>query len=560
MLTIKILDVSDQPLNWDAADALAAGWTTEQALQWAKEHAKILTSHDIEKARLEEEKRLMEEKKTPQENTPDSAPQLTVAAEQKPTVVQVAEPQGNVIPIRDIQTKEWLPETFSHFALATAWGSNGGEDWRYTHKWGKWFHWDGSKWAEDETNHVTYSCKRQLIEASNWQEAQILSAGQRRSLCSLKTMKEVVAVAGFDPRHAVPVAMWDANKYMLGTPAGVVDLNTGNILAASKEQHITKNTAVAPAMDTTEEDCQHWIKTLQRATGGGDDMLDYLQRWCYYILTGETKHECFAIVWGPGGSGKSTFVRVLSEIMCDYARSTGMETFTETKNQDHATEIANLAGARLVTATEPGEGSRWNESRIKHLTGRDKVSARYMRQDFFEFEFQGKILIASNFKPQLRSVGEEMRRRIHLIAFPHSIPENERIPDMPDLLRAEYPAILAWMIRGGDSWRLNGMKRPEAIMQSVEEYLQAEDTLGSWLDECCVIGDDNRIQSSEAYKSYAAYVDSHGEGIISQKRFVQRLEDRGFGKSRSGGVRYVTGLQLSKEPQQSYMDKYDDKW
>ena len=558
MLTIKILDVSDQPLNWDAADALADGWTTDQALQWAKEHAKLLTSSDIEKARLEEEKRLMEEKKTPQEDGP--APQLTVIVDNKPRIDNVEYIEENLKRKRALKIEEWLPEKLSPFAIASAWWDNGGSEWRYTARFGRWYGWNGSKWEEDETQAVSYHCKRHLTEASNWPDANELSKGARRALCSLDMIKKVLGCAAFEPRHVVKHQTWDDNKFMLGTPTGVVDLTTGEMVASSKDQYITKNTTTEPNLSASEEDCPNWINVLNKATGGGEDMLDYLQRWCYYILTGDTSYECFMMCWGPGGSGKSTFVRVLYEIMNDYARSTGMETFTETKNQDHATEIAALAGARLVTAVEPGEGCRWNESRIKHLTGGDPIAARFMRQDYFEFVPQFKIIIATNFRPQLRSVGEEMRRRIHIIGFPHSIPEDQRIPDLKERLRAEYPAILAWMIRGGDSWRLNGMKRPEAIMQSVEEYLQAEDTLGSWLDECCVIGDDNRIQSSEAYKSYAAYVDSHGEGIISQKRFVQRLEDRGFGKSRSGGVRYVTGLQLSKEPQQSYMDKYDEKW
>ena len=557
MLTIKILDVSDQPLNWDAADALAEGWTTGQALQWAKEHAKILTSRDIEKARLEEEKRLMEEKKTPQENTPDSAPQLTVASEQKPVLVSVpSEPQGNVIPMRAIEVREWMPPEFSEVDLALAWSADN-PDWRYVNEWDKWYQWDGSRWAEDKKNSVTNIAQRKMIEAANWANAQNLTIGQKRSLCSKKTISNVVALAGSIPKHATSTDAFDADPFILGTPDGVIDLREGKIIEASRDHLITKLTAVSPQRGPM----PNWDKVLDRCTMGDPDMRTYYQRWAGYMLTGDCREEAFLFVHGQGNSGKSKFVDCLGDLLGDYCATAKIETLMESKVERHTEEIACLAGARMVRTSEPEEGSRWNEALLKLLTGRDTVSARRLYEKQFTFRPQFKLVISGNFKPALKSTGEEIRRRMHFVEFPDPVPVEERIQNLPELLRAEWPAILQWAIDGCLEWQRCGLGKPDAVEEATKEYLSDEDTLGRWIEECCNNVTDARTLSGEAYKSYAAYVQSHGEGVTSQKRFVQRLEARGFGRIKSGGARYITGLLLGKEPQQtSYMDKYDDKF
>jgi putative DNA primase/helicase len=159
------------------------------------------------------------------------------------------------------------------------------------------------------------------------------------------------------------------------------------------------------------------VATRSRNQRRCDDARQYLQRLCGYVLTGETREECFAFVYGPAQTGKSTFIRVLSEILGDYHCKASMETFTESRHERHAEELAVLVGARLVTAVETEEGKRWNESRIKALTGRDRIRARFMRENSFEFDPQFKLIIAGNHAPHLRNVDEAMRRRLHIIPF-----------------------------------------------------------------------------------------------------------------------------------------------
>ena len=284
-----------------------------------------------------------------------------------------------------------------------------------------------------------------------------------------------------------------------------------------------------------------WDRVLQRPAGG--QLAQFLKLWCGYLLTGDTREERFLFIHGPGGGGKSKFLLAISEILGDYRRTAPMDAFTVRAHHEHSEEIARLAGARLVIATETDEGSRWNEARIKQMTGRDLIAARFMRQGSFEFPPQFKLVFVGNHRPALRSVGEEMRRRIDLVDWGGTIPEADRILDLPDKLRAEYPAILAWTVEGCLEWQQQGLGKPAAVSASVSDYLRGEDTLGGWLEERCNIRQDARTLSGAAYRSFKSWADAAGEYVPSQKRFTQRLRDRGYEAVKSG-ERYFVGFTL----------------
>ena len=189
-------------------------------------------------------------------------------------------------------------------------------------------------------------------------------------------------------------------------------------------------------------------------------LIDYLQRVCGYCLTGSTREQCLFFLYGPGGNGKTTFVETVSGIMGDYARTAAVDTFSASNGHDrHPTELANLQGARLVVATETAEGRHWDETRIKTLTGGDMISARFMRQDFFSYRPVLKLMVSGNHKPELKGVDEAWRRRMQIIPFIAEIPASRRIRGYGELLREEWPAILAWMIEGARYWLRDGRGR-----------------------------------------------------------------------------------------------------
>ena len=221
-----------------------------------------------------------------------------------------------------------------------------------------------------------------------------------------------------------------------------------------------------------------------------------------------------------------------------------MQTFTATKSDSHPTDLAGLVGARLVTAVETEEGKGWAEAKIKQLTGGDKISARFMRQDFFEFTPVFKLIIAGNHKPSLQSVDEAIQRRFHLIPFLVTIPKDERDDTLAEKLKAEWPGILAWMIDGCLAWQREGLNPPPAVLSATTAYFDAEDVLGAWLVEACFREPDAWEKSTELFGSYKDWAERAGEPHIPLKQFSQKLEARGFRKQHRNTGNGFSGLRV----------------
>ena len=274
--------------------------------------------------------------------------------------------------------------------------------------------------------------------------------------------------------------LWDPDHYLLGTPDGTVDLRTGKMRAPSPDDFITKITETTPADSA---DCPMWLKFLREATAKDDELITYLQRFCGYLLTGDTREHALLFVYGPGGNGKTVFLNTVSAILGDYAQVAAMETFTSSPTDRHPTDLAMLRGARLVCATETEEGRAWAESRIKQLTGGDPISARFMRQDFFTYTPTFKLVFIGNHKPALRNVDDAARRRFNIVPFIHKPPTPDQ--QLEHKLCAEWPAILRWMIDGCLAWQRDGLVRPKIVIEATEEYFTEQDIIRLWVEECC---------------------------------------------------------------------------
>lgn len=431
-----------------------------------------------------------------------------------------------------------LPPSYSQIALAADWTSTVGEDWRYTAAWNAWFHWDKARWRIDEKRRVNHEAKKRVVYSCSIATESELPDSHRRSICSREFINAMLSLASSDPYHAMGPKEWDADTYLLGTPGGTVDLRTGIMYPARRADNITRRTRVAPE----EGDTPVFDMAINRATEGNEDLLRHYQKWFGYLLTGDTKEEAFLFIYGPGGSGKSKIINAIKEILGDYAATADMDAFIDHKNPQHTENLARLQNVRMVCATETEEGSRWNESLIKKLTGRETITARFMAKNSFEYEPKFKIIFNGNHKPGLKSVGFEMQRRIHLMQFPASIPKEEQILDLPQQLQAEYPAILHKMIGWCLRWQKEGLRKPKAVEASTQEYLDSEDTLGKWIDARCDIDDHSKMPVTQAYRGYKIFTEAAGEYVVSQKRFTSQLEGKGYFLSSEDGVPCICGL------------------
>jgi putative DNA primase/helicase len=323
-----------------------------------------------------------------------------------------------------------------------------------------------------------------------------------------------------------------------------INLCTGEQYEPCPTDYLTKIAPVAPGGD-----CPLWRTFLERITDGDDGLQAYLARVCGYWLTGHTREHTLFFLYGTGANGKSVFIETIQGLMGDYATTAPVETFMATRGERHPTELAALRGARLVVAPETESGRHWNESRIKQLTGGDTIAARYMRQDFFEFKPTFKLCIVGNHKPSFRTVDEALRRRIHLIPFTVTIPNNERDLNLIEKLKAEWPGILSWAIEGGLKWRRGGLNPPEAVRAATNEYLEAEDSFSAWLNDCTQPCNDWGFEKSgNLFASWKEWAERAGEKSGSQKRFADTLQGRGYPKKKgTGGVRGFEGIRLKMQ-------------
>jgi putative DNA primase/helicase len=270
-----------------------------------------------------------------------------------------------------------------------------------------------------------------------------------------------------------------------------------------------------------------WTGFLMDATGGDEDMLGFLQILVGYVLTGQTVEHVLAFLFGPGGNGKSVFLNVLTRLMGDYAVTAPMDAFAAAQGERHSTELAMLAGARLVTASETQEGRAWDEARIKAVSGGDPITARFMRQDNFTFKPRFKLLISGNFQPVLRNVDPAMRRRLLMLPFTRTPARPD--PDLEQKIWGEAPAIMAWAIRGCLAWQDEGLPRPEAVTLATDTYFTDQDGFGEWLEASTEIGGAGSFAAAaDLFASWKGFCEAAGERPGTAKTLGAKLRRRGL--------------------------------
>lgn len=538
--TVRQLDTSDKAKGWDLADAVADGWTNQDLVDWAKERISPLTSREIEERHAKEKKTV--QKIPRQDDMPPSATLIEGVSFEIPTADE-AQP-ANVVPIKKhTGVKESSTEindptqTFTHLNLANIWIESD-PDWLYCHTRRKWLQWDGSRWKLDLTESAVWTMQNQMKSAASWMEALSLSVKDRRALGSIPMANSVLASARTNPKVRRNEPDFDKNHWILGTPGGTVDLRTGELREADRSDLISKQTSVTPEKG----EHPYWDMVINRCTNGDPEMKRYYQKWCGYSLTGDASVEGFLVVRGPQGSGKSKLLNTMREIMGEYAISFQIQVLLEQKYGVAGHDIAMFSGARLAVTTEPTSGHRWNEGFVKALTGRDRQQACRKYENPFEFDPIAKIWISANEPPQLTNA-DGMERRLHLCEFPPSIPDDEKIENLPDLLRKEYPAILAWCIEGCLMWQAEGLQRPGTVKDNVAAYVENHDVIADWIGECLIPCDD-RIKQTDLYKSYSDYAKGLGQGALGNVRLAPELVKRGYKQGKSNGIRYWYGFRL----------------
>lgn len=441
------------------------------------------------------------------------------------------------------------PVEYSDSALASRLARLHVSDIRYVAGGLGWIAWDGVKWGRDVAKrHMAFTrsvCSKASAEAL--QKVTPATKGERVAsrVASWPVMRNVAQIAETDPMMQVTTEQLDRDIYILNCKNGIVDLRTGELHPHDRSKLCTKVTAVEVDFD---RGCPQWHAFLNEACNGDMELKAYLQRLAGYSATGSVKEHVLAFAHGSGGNGKGTFLGAVGAILGDYAAVASADVFLASNNQRHPTELAALMGARLVHAQEIDPSRKWDEAKVKSLTGGDKISARFMRQDLFTFDPQFTLVIAGNTKPEITNVDDAMRRRMHLIPF-ETKPVRKDV-DLPDKLKEEYPAILAWVVEGAKLWLAEGLNPPEVVVRATQEYLEGEDALGRWIEERCVVNPNSEMGTTDAFNDFRDWARQSNEAKgkdWSQRKFNAEMRFHGFEAARDRATRtkkVFRGLEL----------------
>ncbi|MCO4346569.1 phage/plasmid primase, P4 family [Staphylococcus agnetis] len=424
---------------------------------------------------------------------------------------------------------------------------------RYNYTANSWYYYDGKRWKKDDSgkmktlvDKVVASLKDEKISAEHYEgykEEEIKKFRTRHWKDSRNHSKKENMMK--ECQHLLPIHHhnFDTDFSLFNTQNGYIDLNTGTLHDHEKNKFFTK---MSNTEYTDKSDCPIWINFLNDIFLGREELVKYIQRAIGYSLSGYTTEQVLFVLFGNGRNGKSVFLEIMSEVFGEYATNIRPQAIMAGKNNSDASpEIAKLDGARFVTTTEPNEGDRFDEGLLKQLTGGDKVSARRLYENEFEFTPQLKLWMATNHKPYVRGTDEGIWRRFVIIPFEKQIPLHEVDRELPQKLKEELPAIIKWCVDGYLEWQRIGLSEPEIVKEQRDEYRAEMDSTELFIRDVCETGETKFIRTSQLFKAYDTWARDNHQYRMSNKKFRTEMEKKFTVKKSS--YEYYQGIQIEDD-------------
>jgi putative DNA primase/helicase len=427
--------------------------------------------------------------------------------------------------------------------MARALVAHHGHELRYCPQRGMWLRWDGCRWKWDEAEHhreLIRALARALPDDGDRDERTF----KKRALSAAGTAG-VERLARSDAQVVVGLNQLDADPWVLNTPTGIIDLRTGQLRASDPAALCTRSTTAPYDPDANPT---RWLQFLTD-TFDDPDLISYLQRLVGYSAIGMVGPHVLPFAFGSGGNGKGVFLEAIPGVLGDYATTAPVGFLMAHQHASHETEIARLAGARMVVCSEVNEGDRFDEAKVKQLTGGDTITARFMRQDHFTFTPTHQLWLMGNTRPEVRTGGRSFWRRLRLVPFEHEVPADQVIDDLQGILVREHgAALLAWAVAGAVAYAAGGLREPAKVKAATAEYESDQDSMARFVDECCYIGGGSHvtIRASKVREAYEQWCYATGEVPVSAKAFGMAMKSRFHVELVKGskGVRQYQGIGL----------------
>lgn len=418
---------------------------------------------------------------------------------------------------------------------------------RYCPERGKWLAWNGIRWEwQPQGGGLVREYGKRI--ARGLPEEDKTAVGHKKKALSALGTGSMLTQAQTDVRIVISIDDLDAHPWELNTPAGIVDLTTGQLTPSDASRLHTKVTACSPDPAANPE---RWHAFLADTFGGDEQLVAYLQRLVGYSATGSVAKHVLPFAVGSGGNGKGVFLESLVAVLGDYATTAPSGFLMAKAHAGHETEIARLAGMRMVVCSEVADDDRFDEVKVKQLTGGDTLTARFMRQDHFTFKPSHHLWLMGNHQPAVRAGGRAFWRRLRLIPFLHEVPPEAMVDDLQGILAGEHgPALLHWMIQGAAAYHQDGLQEPDSVTVATDHYAADQDTVTRFVGEACHVGGGIQVQVKKTVlrEAYERWCFVEGESPVSPKKLTGELERRhGVGEARTGSARFYTGITLLAE-------------
>ncbi|MFD0287671.1 DNA primase family protein [Streptomyces lutosisoli] len=434
-------------------------------------------------------------------------------------------------PVGEATANGLLPDTLTDRGNAKLFVKLYANDYRHVPNIG-WYRWDTTRWQIDEDDTVLWAAG-DLAETIATHDSRGLFTTtalhkHRTRAMSTSGMNAMLAQARSAPGMVLKADRLDADPYALCTPQGVVDLRTGLLRAPdpNKDFH-SRSTTVGPQQTPI----PRWLRFLTDTFGDdaeGLQMIDYLQLLLGYSITGDVGAQILPFLWGTGKNGKSVLLDVMMKLLGDYADAAPPGFLMAKPFEGHPTDLAELHGRRVYVCSEIKPGDKFDEARVKHLTGGDRIKARRMRQDPFSFEPTHKLWLLGNHRPEVGTGGFAFWRRMRLIPFERVVPDDRKIDNLADILVIEEgPGVLGWLIDGARRY-LGGdrdLTGPERVRIATTAYAETEDHTGRFYEECCRLGPDLRAEQTALYAAYTTWCNNEGALVMSSRAFASRTRE-----------------------------------
>lgn len=425
---------------------------------------------------------------------------------------------------------------------------------KYVHNAQAWIFWDDTAWRWD-TGAGVRTLAATLPDAIYAEGTRFIKDAQHFGRWSRKSQEKRTIDASISllsdmASIRVPLALIDASPLVAGLRQAqqVIDLSTGCTRAAKPNDYVTKTLGVDSVGDATK--AVRWIQFLEQIFNGDGELIDWIQRFCGYLLTGSTEEQFFLFCFGHGANGKSVFIEVLKHIMGDYSRALASETLSESRRQAGSAtpDLAALIGARLAICSETEDNTAMAEVLIKSLVSGDSMSVRQLYAAPVEFKPHFKLVMAGNHKPIVRGNDHGIWRRVRLVPFNRTFSPSERDPHLLATLKDEGAHIVAWMLQGCAAWQQQGLAdTPKAVSEATDDYREDQDLTGRWLEERTTRSNHSETASSALYEDYKQWSLDNGLKPASNVSLGRRLAERGFEPIKAtAGKRVWRGLMLAE--------------